>query len=159
MMNWKRWKAVLAVLVLMLSVHAVFGQAERPQTSSANGSGRSATRATDDKIRDACSAAADELAASQRLIALLETESKLLRERLDTERQRAAIYAELNDSRKAESDALRTALLAKNETLAAKDDVIATQQKLIETLKGKKRSFWSRLGDVAIGIAAGTILR
>lgn len=90
---------------------------------------------------------------------MLDSESKMLRDRLETERQRAALLEELNLTRKAEGDALRTVVLAKNETLAAKDEVIANQQKLIDSLKAKKRSFWSRFGDVAIGIAAGALLR
>lgn len=101
----------------------------------------------------------EELAASRRLISLFDRESKMLRDRLETEHQRTVLLEELNLTRKAEGDALRTVVLAKNETLAAKDDVIASQQKLIDSLKTKKRSFWSRFGDVAIGIAAGALLR
>jgi hypothetical protein len=110
-------------------------------------------------MRNACAAAADELSASRRLILLLDSESKMLRERLETERQTSAMLAELNQTRKSESEALRMAIGARNETLAAKDEVIAGQQKLIDALKTKKRSIWARVGDVAIGIAAGALLR
>ena len=100
-----------------------------------------------------------ELEASRRLIDLLERENRLLKDRLETETRTVAILTELNASRKAESDALQAALAAKTETLAAKDDVIASQQKLIEALKTKKSSPWKRLGDILIGVAAGVLLR
>lgn len=111
-----------------------------------------------DLIR-ACAAAVSELEASRRLIDLLDRENRLLKDRLETETRTAAIFAELNESRKAESDALRIALAAKNETLAAKDEVIASQQRLIDSLKTKKSSPWKRLGDILIGVAAGMVLR
>jgi hypothetical protein len=69
------------------------------------------------------------------------------------------LLTELNETRMSESDALRTALAAKNEALTAKDAVIATQDKLIETLKRKKSSPWKRIGDVLIGVGAGILLR
>lgn len=69
------------------------------------------------------------------------------------------MLSELTQTRRSETEALRIALEAKNETLAAKDEVIASQQKLIDALKTKKRSLWARIGDVAIGIAAGAVLR
>lgn len=107
----------------------------------------------------ACAAAVSELEASRRLIDLLDRENALLKDRLETETRSTAILTELNTSRKAESDALKTALAAKNETLAAKDDVIAAQQKLIDSLKAKKSSPWKRIGDILIGVAAGMVLR
>ena len=54
---------------------------------------------------------------------------------------------------------MRNVVTAKNETLAAKDVVIASQEKLIDALKAKKSSPWKRLGDVLIGVAAGMVLR
>ena len=107
----------------------------------------------------ACAAAVSELEAARRLIDLLERENRLVKDRLETETRTTTILAELNASRKAESEALKTALAAKNETLAAKDEVIATQQKLIGSLKAKKSSPWKRLGDILIGVAAGMVLR
>jgi hypothetical protein len=68
------------------------------------------------------------------------------------------VLSELNETRKAESEALRSALVAKNETVTAKDAVIATQDKLIETLKHTKSSPWKRLGDVLIGVGIGVLL-
>lgn len=107
----------------------------------------------------ACLAAAGELKASRQLIDLLERENALLRERLETEKRTTSLLTELNETRKAESDALRNALTSKTETLAAKDAVIASQERSIDALKKKKSSPWKRIGDVLIGVAAGVILR
>lgn len=111
------------------------------------------------EVERACAAAVAELEASRRLIDLLERENSLLKDRLETETRTVAILAELNASRKAESEALRAALAAKTETLAAKDEVIASQQELIDSLKTKRSSPWKRLGDILIGVAAGMVLR
>jgi hypothetical protein len=110
-------------------------------------------------LTKACAAAVSELEASRRLIDLLERENTLLKDRLETETRTTAMLTELNASRKAESDALKTALTAKTETLAARDSVIAAQDKLIDSLKAKKSSPWKRLGDILIGIAAGALIR
>jgi hypothetical protein len=69
------------------------------------------------------------------------------------------VLSELNETRKSESEALRSALAAKNETITAKDAVIATQDRLIETLKRKKSSPWKRLGDVLIGVGIKAIFK
>jgi septal ring factor EnvC (AmiA/AmiB activator) len=106
-----------------------------------------------------CAAAADELTASRILVDALEKENAEIKTRLDTEKRSTALLTELNETRMSESDALRTALAAKNEALTAKDAVIATQDKLIETLKRKKSSPWKRIGDVLIGVGAGILLR
>ena len=108
---------------------------------------------------NACSAAVDELKASRRLIELLETETALLKERLSTEKHTTSLLLELTATQKAESEALRNALNAKNETIAAKDKVIETQSKLVDALNKKKTSPWKRIGDVLIGVAAGIVLR
>ena len=65
----------------------------------------------------------------------------------------------MSESRRAENEALRNAIAAKNETIVAKDAVIASQEKLIEALQKRKSSPWKRLGDVLIGVAAGAIFR
>ena len=100
-----------------------------------------------------------ELAAADRLIEALERENAALRERLDTEKQAITVLTELNDARRREADALRTALAAKNETIAAKDAALEAQAGVIEDLRRKRTSIWKRIGDVAIGIAAGALLR
>lgn len=100
-----------------------------------------------------------ELAAADRLIEALERENAALRDRLETEKQATAVLTELNDARRREAEALRTALAAKNETIAAKDAAINAQETLIEDLRRKRVSIWKRIGDVAIGIAAGALLR
>jgi septal ring factor EnvC (AmiA/AmiB activator) len=106
-----------------------------------------------------CAAAADELTASRILVDALEKENAEIKTRLDTEKRSTALLTELNETRMSESDALRTALAAKNEALTAKDAVITSQDKLIETLKRKKSSPWKRIGDVLIGVGAGILLR
>ena len=159
MKNWKEWKAILATLVLMLSVDATYGQAEQPPTNSADGSRNSATRATDESVLNACSSAVQELTASRRLIKLLESEAALLRSRLESEKQANVRLSELNQARMSEAEALRSAVAAERDSIVAKNDVIDAQRKLLDELKAKKRSVWSRIGDVAIGIAAGALLR
>jgi len=79
--------------------------------------------------------------------------------RLETERRANALLNELNETRRAETEALRATVAAKNETIAAKDAALATQDKLIETLKTKKRSVWSRIGDIAIGAGLIAVLK
>ncbi len=101
----------------------------------------------------------EELRLADRLIEALERENAGLKTRLDTERAANAILIELNETRKQESAALRETLAAKNETIAAKDAVITAQDKLIAGLKTNRPSIWKRLGDIAIGAAAGALLR
>ena len=135
--------------------------ASEGQSPSAHHGGKPQTTPTGkpQDLAKACAAAVSELDASRRLVDLLERENRALKDRLETETRATAILTELNASRKAESEALRTALSAKSETLAAKNDVIESQQKLIDSLKVKKSSPWKRLGDVLIGVAAGVVLR
>ena len=90
---------------------------------------------------------------------VLERENGLLKERLDTEKLANSLLTELSGSRRAENEALRNALAAKNETIFAKEAVIASQEKLIAALQKRKSSPWKRIGDVLIGVAAGAILR
>jgi biotin synthase-related radical SAM superfamily protein len=165
--------AVMSVLLgVMSSGPALYAQSTPPPTNSAPVSRISATRVSKSDaftrspetakavtLTRACAAAVAELEASRRLIDLLERENGLVKDRLETETRTTAILTELNESRKAESDALRTALAAKTETLAAKDEAITAQQRLIDSLKAKKSSPWKRLGDILIGAAAGMILR
>jgi hypothetical protein len=104
-------------------------------------------------------ATAVEVEKSRVLITALETENRLLTERLEAEKQTTAILTELTGTQRSEADALRSAVAAKDETIATKDAVIASQDRLIEALKKKKSSPWRRLGDILIGAAAGAILR
>lgn len=96
---------------------------------------------------------------ADRLIDALERENAALKTRLETERGANAILIELNETRKSETDALRQTIAAKNETIAAKESVIAAQDKLIAGLKTKRTSIWKRIGDIAIGVAVGAVLR
>ena len=93
------------------------------------------------------------------MIGLLEQENELVKERLETEKRASSLLVELSESRRAENEALRNAIAAKNETILAKEAVIAGQEKLIEALKNRKPSPWKRMGDVLIGVAAGMVLK
>ena len=104
-------------------------------------------------------AAAVELEKSRSLISSLESENRLLSARLETEKRTTDILTEINETRKSETDALRSVVGAKNETIAAKDAVIVSQDKLVEALKKKKTSPWRRVGDILIGVAALAIFK
>lgn len=131
--------------------------------NSAPSSPSSDTRANkavaDSKLINACAAATGELEKSRTLIDALERENKLLSERLELEKSTTDVLQELNETRRSETDALRSAVAAKNETIAAKDAVIAGQDKLIEELKKRKTSPWKRIGDVLLGAAVFAILK
>ena len=189
MRNWGRSVVMLALLAATWSGQEVSGQSGQPRASSAQSSPSSGTRAGKSNafrrktageetganetrraaadaltpegvtLTEACIAAVEELGAARRLVGLLERENGLLKDRLETEKRTVSLLAELNESRRAENEALRNAVTAKNETVHAKDAVIANQEKLIATLKNRKTSPWKRLGDVLIGLAAGAILR
>ena len=107
----------------------------------------------------ACAAVADELKKTRSLVDALERENGAIKERLETEKRTTAILQELIDTRRQESEALRVALNAKNEALAAKDAVIDSQDKLIEKLKKNKSSSWRRIGDMLMGAAVFAILK
>ena len=125
-------------------------RASSPQTQGRQGCLRS---------DEACAAAVNELKASRVLIDALESENAALKTRLETEKRAAQMLEELNATRKSEADALRKALDAKKETIAAKDDVIVAQEKLIELLKRKKSSPWKRVMDVLVGVGVAVILK
>ncbi len=108
---------------------------------------------------NACAAAADELAKSRQLAAVLEKENGLLNERVEAAKRSSALLKELNDTRKSENEALRAAIAAKNETIAAKDAVISKQDDLVRELKNKKTSPWKRLADVMLGVAIFAVLK
>ena len=149
----------LAMLVLVLSVPAAFAQQTTPApTHSATSSPVSGTPAIK-KVLAACAAAAEELAASRELIAALEDERKALAERLATEQKATALLTEINSSRKAEADALRSAITARDDAIHSRDAVIASQEKLIAELKKHRSSVWRRIGDVLAGAAIFAIVK
>ena len=165
MKNSKILKSLPAVLVLTLSALAASAQQPQLPTRSAESSRRSGTRASEqrttnsEQVLSACNAAADELRASRILIDALETENASLRVRLETEKRANELLVELNGTRRAENEALKSTVAAKNETIAAKDAAIAAQEKLIEQLKGKKRSPWSRIADILLGAGVIAVLK
>lgn len=125
---------------------------------SATNSPPSATVANRDAVFAACANAARDLAATRKLVAALDDENKALNERLATERQLTTTLAELNATRKSESEALRTAITAKDETIAAKNSAIDAQAKLIENLKRKRTSILGRISGVIAGAAVALLL-
>lgn len=120
---------------------------------------RRSTVKREQDVLNACAAAADDLAATQKLADALDAENDALRQRLATEQRTTALLTELNETRRSENAALQTAIAAKNETITAKDAVIAGQDKLIGELRSKRTSPWRRIGDILIGFAAAAILK
>ena len=159
MKNSNLSKLILATLVLMLSALAASAQQPQPPKKSAESSPNSGTVVSRQSLVNSCNAVADELRALRILIDALETENAALKERLETQKLATQHLTELNETRRRESEALKETVAAKNETIAAKDSAIAAQDKLIEHLKTKKRSVWSRIGDILIGAAAVAILK
>src|SRR5260221_5984847 len=171
MKNWKSLMITAAALVVMSSAPDARGQSPLQPTNSAQSSPNSGTDVKSRQLAKggrqeriaavigACMATAVELEKTRTMVTALESENTALKERLETEKRAAAILTELNETRKAESDALRATVTAKNETIAAKDAVIVSQDKLITALKQRKSSPWRRLGDVLIGVAVFAILK
>ena len=82
-----------------------------------------------------------------------------MRIRLETEKRANELLVELNETRRAENEALKSTVAAKNETIAAKGAAIAAQEILIEKLKTKKRSPWARIADILLGAGVIAILK
>lgn len=129
--------------------------------NSAAGSTISVTAAKKNErgVIAACAAAAEELAASREAITLLEAQRAELASRLADEKKMNGILTELNETRRAESEALRQTIAAKNETITAKDAALKAQDELIAKLKNKRSSPWKRIGDILIGVGAAVLLR
>jgi len=160
MKNYKHLTLIPIVLAAMSIVPVAYAQSKQPPPNSAGNSPNSATDADGHaRVVQACSAAVGELKASRILIEALDVENASLRSRLETEKRLTATLGELNETRKSETESLRIAITAKNETLAARDAVIERQDKLIGTLKAKRPSIWRRVGDILIGAGAAVILK
>ena len=157
MKNWKRYPPILALLATACLTPAAYAQSQPPPTSSAKSSPAWDTRANN--IVAACNAAVEELTATRTLIESLDAENAILRERLAVEKRTTEVLTELNETRRSESDALRKTVEAKNETILVKDAVIDAQEKLIESLKAKRRSPLARLGDILLGAAVIAVLK
>lgn len=80
-------------------------------------------------------------------------------ERLETARRAESILNELNAARLSENQALRAAVSAKNEAVAAKDTALTKQDELIAELKRRRSSPWKRIGDILIGVAVSALLK
>lgn len=157
MNNWKNSLPIAAMLVLAWLAPAAFPQQQPIPPTSAKSSPTPGIRAV--RSDAACAAAVDELIATRQLAAALDEENAALAKRLETEKQTTTLLRELNETRKNENAALGEALSAKNQTIAARDAVIATQDRLIGQLKQKRPSPWRRLGDILIGAAIAAAVR
>ncbi|MBL8180250.1 MAG: hypothetical protein JNL64_01425 [Blastocatellia bacterium] len=158
MKNSQKLLLTFAMLAAMSSVLAAQDKPQPTNAGSAKSSPPSATVANRDAVLAACANAARDLAATRKLVAALDDENKALNERLATERQLTTTLAELNATRKSESEALRTAITAKDETIAAKNSAIDAQAKLIENLKRKRTSILGRISGVIAGAAVALLL-
>ena len=160
MKNFKNSILILTALAAASTAPAGFAQSNQPSPSSAKSSRPSDTDATSrSTVVNACSAAVGELVESRALTAALEKENTALKERLETELRITAVLAKANDARESETAALRIALAAKDETIAAKDAVIENRRQMIETLKKKSSSPFKRIADVLVGAAIFAIIK
>ena len=163
MKNSNKLKTLLILPAITSAVLVLCGPSKAQTPSSAQNSPPSATRASNTNTEaaavNACSAAAEDLRQTRALVVALENENAALRKRLEIAARTETVLYELNETRKGETQALRNTITAKNETIEAKDAVIARQDELVTELKRRKSSPWKRLGDVLIGIGVSTILR
>lgn len=157
MKNLNYIPAAAILLAAMLSVPVASGQSTQPPAGSAKSSPSSDMDAN--RAVNACMAVAVELEKTRILADALETEKRVVTERLETERKTTALLTELAVTRRSEAEALVKAIEAKNETIAAKDVVIAAQEKLTASLKAKRPSLLRRIGDILAGAAAVAIFK
>ena len=166
----KNLALILVALAAVSIVPGVYGQSNPPQPPSAKSSKTSGTDATNKRpaaggdsstasIINACSAAADELLETRRLVDSLEKENTALSERLNTEKRISSLSTAESEARAAEATALRAALAAKDETIAAKDAVIANRGEMIAKLKKRSRSPLKRIADILIGVAIFAVIK
>jgi hypothetical protein len=161
MKNLKRTLLILSVLAAMQTTLAAQTASPQAMTNSAQSSPGSVTHAPAKKRVDAtaaCMAAAIDLEKTRQLAASLDAENAALRSRLETGERMNEVLTELNAARRDETQALRTALAAKDETVRAKDAALAAQDKLIAELKARRPSMLRRVGEIAIGAVAGAVL-
>jgi hypothetical protein len=156
--------SVLLAIASSAFVATAYAQPNPTPKRSAESSASSATAASRPAgdvrgVLASCAAAADELAAIRELSREQELENAALRQRLSTEERYSSLLLELDSTRKAETQALREALEARRAESAAKDAVIAAQQKLIDELRRRKRSPLAIVRDVLTGLGAGLLIK
>ena len=101
----------------------------------------------------------DEAETQDALIKSLEAENKLLTERLDTEKEKNLLLAEIAESRKKEADNFKTANDANKEVIALKDAQIKNNEAEIVLLKKKKTSLIKKTKVFGAGVLVGIGLR
>lgn len=93
------------------------------------------------------------------MIASQDAEIKLLKERLELEKERVALLRQIADLRAKQSESLTEANNALKEALSFKESVIANKDKEIQILKKKKPNLGTILKLVALGVSIGFILK
>lgn len=104
-------------------------------------------------------AAAVDLESTRELAAELDKKSELLTERLRSEENANGLAAEMIRTQASAISSLKDAIKAKDDAAGSKDAVIAAQEKLIESLRRKRSSPWSRIRDILIGAGAVLIFK
>lgn len=108
---------------------------------------------------DLASKALDELEVQDKLVASQERELSLISDRLEAEKQKTTLLAELAASRTKEAESYKAAADSAKEAIAAKDQIIANKDKEVELLKKKKPSVLSIVRNVMIGVGIGMVLK
>lgn len=103
--------------------------------------------------------ALDELEAYDKLLAAKEAELKAVSDRLETEKQKSQLLAELAASRSNEANAIISANKSLTEALNAKNEALNAKDKEISILKKKKPSFLKTIQLVAAGVGLALILK
>ena len=93
------------------------------------------------------------------MIEAQDAQIKLLGERLETEKEKSNLLAELAESRRRQAESLTEANNALQEAVAAKDAVIVNKDKEIKILEKKKPKILTIVKAVAAGVAIGLILK
>ena len=157
-------KIIPLPLVTLLFAFAICGQSQPTPNSSADSSPISDIPDSGRVLQcreliASCSAAAAELAAQRDLNAALEAENKALRERLATERGTSELLTELAETRRRENEALRSLAAAKDDVIAAQNRVIDGQKELVAALKRQRTPLWQRVAVIAAGAVAIALIK
>ena len=124
-----------------------------------NSSSAPDTVAVKKTVIDNCGKALAELAVYDQLLESKEAEIKLLKEKVEDQKDKFALVREVADARLREVTSLTEAKNALNEAITAKDAMILNKDKEIAILKKKKVGLLTILKAIAAGVAAGMILR
>lgn len=144
-------KRLLTIVLLTIALCGSLAPTLRAQTSSAPSSPSSVIPASDEALRKACAEAVEELKAARKLLASQDKHIELQQELLALEKQ---ISQGLKDLRKLDADEKQ----ALRDAIAAKDRVIAANEKAIAELKKNQWSLWKAVKAGAVGAAIGIVI-